>query len=103
MVGEKRKTRTKIQREGRYGRYKSRSKKLKFVKTPGGRTVVHYKSKKNSKAKCAGCGAKLLGTLAKSAAKMKNLPKSAKKPTRPYGGNLCSKCMRKRIIKGARK
>ena len=75
MVGAKRKTKkVKIQREGRYGRFKSRSKKLKFVKTPGGRTVTHYKSKKHSKQKCASCGKQLAGTVSKSSSKMKNLP-----------------------------
>ncbi|MBR9691705.1 50S ribosomal protein L34e, partial [Candidatus Woesearchaeota archaeon] len=103
MVGSKRKTKSKIQREGRYGKFKSRSKKLKYVKTPGGRTVVHYKNKKISKARCAGCGKQLAGTLRASAAKMKNLPKTKKMPERPYGGNLCSSCMRKKIISEARK
>ena len=103
MVGVKRKTKVKIQREGRHGRFKTKSKKLKYVKSPGGRTVVHYKSKKSSKAVCASCGAALPGTVRKSSSKMKNLLKTKKRPTRPYGGNLCSRCMRKKIISGARK
>ena len=103
MVGTKRKTKVKIQREGRYGRFKSRSKKLKYVKTPGGRTVVHYKQAKPSKAKCGSCGKQLAGTLRKLPSKMKNIPKTKKRPTRPFGGNLCSSCMRKKIIKEARK
>ncbi len=103
MVGVKRKTKVKIQRQSRYGHFKSRSNKLKYVKTPGGRTVIHYKSKKNSKVKCAKCGKPLSGTLAKSTAKMKNLPKTAKRPTRPFGGNLCSGCMRRKLIRRARK
>ena len=103
MVGAKRKTKTRIQKEGRYGRFKARSKKLKYVKTPGGRTVVHYKKKKPGKAKCAGCGKQLAGTLHLAASKMKNLSKTKKKPTRPYGGYLCSACMRKKIISKARK
>ncbi|MEE9525234.1 MAG: 50S ribosomal protein L34e [Candidatus Woesearchaeota archaeon] len=103
MVGSKRKTKAKIQREGRYGRFKSRSKKLKYVKTPGGRTVTHYKAKKTGKAKCAGCGKVLPGTANKSVSKMKNLPKTKKRPTRLFGGYLCSSCTRKKLIKGARR
>ncbi len=104
MVGVKRKTKyVKVQREGRFGRFKSRSKKMKYVKIPGGRTVIHYKSKKSSKAKCADCGIVLKGIKNKLPAKMKNLPKINKKVSRPYGGNLCSKCMRRKIISEVRK
>ena len=103
MVGTKRKTESKIQREGRHGQYKARSKKLKYVKTPGGKTVIHYKKKKNKRAKCASCRVVLPGIANKSASKMKNLRKTKKKVARPYGGNLCSRCMRKKIIQEARK
>jgi large subunit ribosomal protein L34e len=104
MVGKKAKTKRKIEREGRYGRYKSRkSYRLVYVKVPGGRTVVQYKNKKPKTAKCAGCGAKLPGTLRERPYKMKNLSKSKKRPTRAYGGNLCSKCTRRKIIEEARK
>ena len=103
MVGVKRKTKVRVQRASRYGRYRSRSKKLKYVKTPGGKTVVHYKKKKSSKAKCSSCGAVLPGTLTKTVAKMKNTLKTKKLPSRPFGGNLCSRCMRRKLIKEARK
>jgi len=86
MVGPKRKTKVKIQKVGRYGKYKSRSKIQKFVKTPGGRTIVHYKGKKLSKSICAICGKMLAG----------------KRPERPHGGNLCSSCTRRKIIESAR-
>ncbi len=102
MPGTKRKTKVKIQKEGRYARFKSRSKKLKYVKTPGGRTKIHYKKKKPSKAKCAECGKQLAGTLRKHPSKMKNISKNSKRPERPYGGYLCSDCMRKKIVKSAR-
>ena len=103
MVGVKRKTRQKIQRKGRYGSLKSRSKKAVFKKTPGSKTVVHYKKKKISKAKCASCGKALPGTMAKVASKVKNAFKTKKRPTRPFGGNLCSACMRRKLIRKARK
>jgi len=103
MVGVKRKTTGKIRKTGRHGKYKSRSKKMKFARTPGGRTVVHFKKKKTSKARCAWCGATLPGVLSKATSKMKKTLKSSKKSTRPFGGKLCSRCMRRRLIKGARK
>ena len=42
----------KVQLEGRYGQYKSRKRfRLKYVKTPGGRTVIHFEKKKPKPAK----------------------------------------------------
>jgi large subunit ribosomal protein L34e len=103
MVGAKRKTKVKIEREGRYGSLKSRSKKLKYVKTPGGRTVVRYKDSKPLKAKCAGCGKQLAGTLRELPSKMRKIAKTKKRPQRPFGGVLCSSCMREKLKKEARK
>lgn len=54
---------------------RSRSKKKVFRKTPGGRTVKHYKSKKSSRPSCGRCG--------------KTVPEKNKKV---YGSTLCSKC-----------
>ena len=51
-------TKARIQREGRYGRFKSKGA-LRMVskKTPGSRTVIHFKKKNPKNAKCAVCGA----------------------------------------------
>ena len=93
----------KVQREGRYGRLKSRqSLRQIFVKTPGGKTVVHYKRKKPSKAHCAECGAVLSGVAREIPSKIKNISKTAKRPQRAYGGMLCSRCARKKIIMESR-
>jgi len=104
MVGTQRKTKhTKVARGGRFGRFKSRrSKRMIFTKVPGGRTVVHFKKKKPGKAKCGGCGKILPGVPRERPYKMKNLSKTKKRPERPFGGNLCSQCMRKKIIAGVR-
>lgn len=83
-------------------RLRSRSIKKVYVKTPGGKTVVHYKHKKPKAAKCPSCGNALKGTSRKRPYKMKKAGKTKKKVTRPYS-NLCSRCMRKEIIRGARK
>ena len=104
MVGKKAKTRIKVEREGRYGKYKSRcAYRLIYVKVPGGRTVIHYKRRKPKNAKCAECGAKLSGTLRERPYKMKNLAKTKKRPTRAYGGYYCTRCSRKKIMEEARK
>ena len=96
-------TSVKIQRKGRYGKFKSRKRfRLVYVKTPGGKTVVHYKKRKPGKAHCAECGAVLSGVAREKIYKMKRMGKTKKRPERPFGGQLCSKCMRKRIIEEAR-
>ena len=83
-------------------RYRSRSNKRTFKKTPGGVTVLHYKKKKPSKHLCADCG-KLLHAVPRARPyQIRKLPKSKKRPNRPYGGYLCSECARKIFKKEAR-
>lgn len=82
---------------------KSRSLRRVFKRTPGGRTVVHYKPRKPGKAHCAKCGAVLKGVLRERPHKMRTMPKTKKRPSRPYGGVLCSRCMRQEIKRGVRK
>jgi large subunit ribosomal protein L34e len=73
---------------------RSRSLKRKKVRTPGKRLTTHYKSKKPGVAKCAICKKRLHGIPRLNQADMRKLAKTKKRPQRPYGGNLCSKCMR---------
>jgi len=70
-----------------------KSKRKYFVKTPGGRTVIHFKKERTSHATCRKCGARL-NRLKLSVKEMKNLTKTKKRPERPMP-DLCSKCMRK--------
>jgi large subunit ribosomal protein L34e len=85
------------------GRKKSRTFRRVKVKTPGGETKVQYKRRKPSKAKCSECKAILTGVARALPGKMKKMPKTKKRPTRPYGGVLCTKCTRKKITQKARK
>jgi len=71
-------------------------------RTPGGRTVVHYRKRKPSKAKCGSCGALLKGVPRERPYKMMRMAKTKKRPERPYGGVLCSRCMRSMFVKKAR-
>ncbi|NOZ81332.1 MAG: 50S ribosomal protein L34e [DPANN group archaeon] len=68
-----------------------------FKKTPGGKTIVSYEESTPKQAKCSNCSALLHGIPRLRPAKFKNLPKSQKRPERPYGGNLCSRCARAMI------
>ena len=85
------------------GKHKSRSMRKVFRRTPGGKTVTAYKKRMPSKAVCAECGKVLSGVPRARPRKMQNMPKTAKRPERPYGGKLCSPCTRKKIISKARK
>jgi len=80
------------------GKHKSRTMRRVFVKTPGSKTILHYKLRKPSKAICGGCGTQLSGVPRERPFKMQNMPKTKKRPQRPYGGVLCSRCMRQVIV-----
>ncbi|HZX12303.1 MAG TPA: 50S ribosomal protein L34e [Candidatus Nanoarchaeia archaeon] len=83
-------------------RYKSHSKRRITLRTPGGRLVVHYKKRKPNKAQCRICGNDLKGVPRVRATALKRIPLTKKRPERPYGGNLCSPCMRNVMIERAR-
>ena len=81
---------------------RSRTLRRLQVKTPGGRTARHYTERKPRNAGCGGCGAVLKGIARERPAKMRNMAKTHKTVERPYGGNLCSKCMRLLMVQKAR-
>jgi len=75
---------------------RSRSLRRIFVRTPK-QTKLVYAKRKPSKAHCANCGAVLHGVPSDKRYKIAKLAKTEKRPQRPYGGVLCSKCMRLKI------
>jgi large subunit ribosomal protein L34e len=83
-------------------RLRSRSFRRVFRKVPGGRTSLHYKQRKPKSAHCADCRAVLKGTIRERPYKMRAIAKTKKRPQRPFGGMLCSRCMRLRMIEKAR-
>jgi len=85
------------------GKYKSRSLRRVYKKTPGSKTRVHYRKRKPGIAKCAICGKPLHGIPRLLPSKFKNLAKTKKRPQRPYGGKLCSKCTKQIIMEKHRK
>ncbi|MBI4813847.1 MAG: 50S ribosomal protein L34e [Methanobacterium sp.] len=76
-------------------RYRSRTYKRRFRRTPGGETVLHYKKKKPKKHHCAECGKLLHGVPRGRPYQIRKLAKSKKRPNRPFGGNLCTECTRR--------
>jgi len=79
-------------------RLRSRSLRKVFRRASGGRTSIHYKKRKPKAAKCGDCGAVLKGVPRELPYKMRSMAKTNKRPERPFGGVLCSKCMRQTII-----
>ncbi|MHA1860390.1 MAG: 50S ribosomal protein L34e [Candidatus Asgardarchaeia archaeon] len=73
---------------------RSRSLIRKKVRTPGNRLVMHFERKKPTVARCARCGKPLHGVPRLRPSELRKLPKTKRRPQRPYGGNLCSECMR---------
>jgi large subunit ribosomal protein L34e len=69
------------------------------VRTPGGRTVMHYGEKKNAFAKCAVCKKPLSGVPIGRDSDIAKLSKSERRPERPFGGHLCPSCSRREIKK----
>ena len=84
------------------GKHKSRTLRRVFVRTPGSNTVMHYRRRKPSKAECAHCKQPLAGVPQVLSHKLRNMPKSSRRPERPYGGYLCSKCTRALMKEKAR-
>ncbi|NCN39335.1 MAG: 50S ribosomal protein L34e [Candidatus Aenigmarchaeota archaeon CG_4_10_14_0_8_um_filter_37_24] len=81
---------------------RSRSLKRTQMKVPGGRNVTHYRRRNPNVAKCS-CGMPLSGIPRLRPSEFKKLSKSKRRPGRPYGGNLCSKCSREIFREKVRK
>ncbi|MBI2145982.1 50S ribosomal protein L34e [Candidatus Woesearchaeota archaeon] len=84
------------------GMFRSRRLRRVFVKTPGSRTVLQYRRRKPSRAHCASCHKPLAGIPREINSIMRNIPKTAKRPQRPYGGMFCSACTRALVQRKAR-
>jgi large subunit ribosomal protein L34e len=79
----------------------SKSMRKVKIKAPGGHTIIRSKRKKPSYARCKNCGSKL-NRPKLSVKQLKNLPKTKKRPERPFP-ELCSRCMRKYFKSEVRK
>ncbi len=84
------------------GKHKSGRYRKVSVKTPGGKTTVHFRERKPKAARCAIFGTKLAGVPRERPAKLGKVAKSARRPDRPYGGVLGSRAMRVIIKEQAR-
>ncbi|MGV8168555.1 MAG: 50S ribosomal protein L34e [Candidatus Nanoarchaeia archaeon] len=81
---------------------KSRTFARKAVRTAKGTKIV-YTRRKPKQGTCSVTGQTLKGVPRALPTKMKNMPKTKKRPTRPFGGVLSSKAAREEIKNRARK
>ena len=83
-------------------RHRSRSLRRVFVRTPGGRVVMHYEQRKPKLGRCPITGQTLKGVPRERPIKMQNMPKTFKRPQRPFGGVLSSQASREVLKSKAR-
>ena len=76
------------------GKYRSRTFTRKRTRLPGKKNVIHYARRKPEFAHCQECGGLLGGMPHVRDSKIGKLPKTKKRPERPYAGNLCPGCLK---------
>lgn len=83
--------------------YNTRSNKVRNVRTPGSRVVVHYVQKRatgpRSPIDSCECGSRLNGIPQLRPYTYKKIAKKDKSVSRPYGGVLCGRCVKSRVIR----
>jgi len=84
------------------GMFKSRTMRRVFRRTPGGKTVLAHELRKPAKVRCSRCDAVLPGVPQLRVPQLRTIAKSSKRPERPFGGVLCSRCSRLEQKKRAR-
>jgi len=78
----------------RTARYRKRA-----VRTVKG-TRILYGERCSRPASCAMCGRPLAGV--PKGKRARRVPRSSRRPNRPFGGYLCPSCARREIVAGAR-
>ncbi|MFP4645090.1 MAG: 50S ribosomal protein L34e [Candidatus Woesearchaeota archaeon] len=78
--------------------FKSRTYRRVSTRVPGGSTVRNFVKRSPKQAHCAYCGKPLSGVPRQSSGSSK----TGRRPERPYGGVLCSMCLRDEIKLGVR-
>ncbi len=76
---------------------RSRSFRKMRKRLPGGKYAMHYEKRKPAAPRCAGCKGVLHGMPRIRPIRLGNIASSRRTVSRPYGGSLCSGCMRARI------
>ncbi len=81
---------------------RSRSLRRRKIRTPGGRTASRFEKRRPSPARCAICGRILNGVPRLRPVDLRKLPKTSRRPERPYGGYICPQCLAKLLKEAVR-
>jgi len=72
---------------------RTRSRKRRVLRLPGGRSGTHYEKEKVKPLHCTRCGRILSGVSGLTPSKIRKLSGSQRKVERPYGNLLCPSCL----------
>lgn len=81
---------------------RTRSRKRRLVRLPGGRTETHYKQEKIGASSCIRCGRALSGVPRLTPSKLHTVPTSYRRVERMYGGKLCHNCLQELLKQAVR-
>ena len=76
--------------------FRTTSNKVRKVRTPGGKLVFQYLTKKSNVPRCGDCGLELQGIPATRPKIYRTLKKRERRVSRAYGGSVCYTCTRDR-------
>ncbi|XP_034250228.1 60S ribosomal protein L34-like [Thrips palmi] len=79
--------------------YNTKSNKRKAVRTPGGKLVYQYLKKKGKVPSCGQCKDSLRGITPARPMERSRMSRGLLTVKRPYGGVLCHKCVKERIVR----
>ncbi|EFA08054.1 large ribosomal subunit protein eL34 [Tribolium castaneum] len=79
--------------------YNTKSNRRHIVRTPGGRLVYQYLKKPKKIPRCGQCKDKLRGILPARSQERSRLCRRKKTVKRAYGGVLCHKCVKEKIVR----
>ncbi|KAA8495412.1 60S ribosomal protein L34 [Porphyridium purpureum] len=79
--------------------YATKSNRIKKVKTPGAKLVVHYHVKRGKTPVCGDTGERLNGIKSARPAEKMRMSRPKKNVSRVYGGHLSGKAVRDRIVR----
>ena len=83
----------------RHNNYKTRSNRMRLVKTPGGKLSVHIRTKSSRGPHCGDCKQALQGIPCLRPYAYKHLARTKRTVARAYGGSRCMRCVRERILR----
>ncbi|XP_071444057.1 large ribosomal subunit protein eL34-like [Hetaerina americana] len=79
--------------------YNTKSNRRRIVRTPGGRLVYQYLKKPKTIPRCGHCKDKLRGIQPARSMERSRMSRRKKTVRRSYGGVLCHKCVKERIVR----